>query len=159
MDRPSHRDARRHLKIQSVMWPFKKIKYTRIAAHAFTLFHPRRLSFCFGRHSGTSASAPLAAGIFALVLEANPKLSWRDLQHLIVITSDAEPLLQNEGKTGKTPDQEEMLRFLFTLLLPSQMPFVFNNSFDVVLSWFLRLFVSVRLQEGAFARLSVRKAI
>lgn len=27
------------------------------------------------------------SGIFALVLEANPKLSWRDLQHLIVNTS------------------------------------------------------------------------
>ena len=29
----------------------------------------------------------LFTGIFALVLEANPKLSWRDLQHLIVNTS------------------------------------------------------------------------
>uniref|UniRef100_A0AC35U0G1 Peptidase_S8 domain-containing protein n=1 Tax=Rhabditophanes sp. KR3021 TaxID=114890 RepID=A0AC35U0G1_9BILA len=31
-------------------------------------------------HTGTSASAPIAAGISALALEANPKLSWRDLQ-------------------------------------------------------------------------------
>ncbi|KAK3744470.1 hypothetical protein QZH41_012897, partial [Actinostola sp. cb2023] len=42
---------------------------------------------CTKEHTGTSAAAPLAAGIFALVLEANPKLSWRDLQHLIVNTS------------------------------------------------------------------------
>lgn len=42
---------------------------------------------CTKGHTGTSAAAPLAAGIFALVLEANPKLSWRDLQHLIVNTS------------------------------------------------------------------------
>ncbi|XP_057291193.1 neuroendocrine convertase 1-like [Hydractinia symbiolongicarpus] len=42
---------------------------------------------CTNAHTGTSAAAPLAAGIFALVLQANPKLSWRDLQHLIVKTS------------------------------------------------------------------------
>lgn len=42
---------------------------------------------CTTRHTGSSAAAPLAAGIFALVLEANPKLTWRDLQHLIVRTS------------------------------------------------------------------------
>lgn len=42
---------------------------------------------CTKSHTGTSAAAPLAAGIFALVLEANPKLSWRDLQHLVVKTS------------------------------------------------------------------------
>ena len=34
--------------------------------------------------SGTSASAPLAAGIIALVLQVNPDLSWRDVQHIIV---------------------------------------------------------------------------
>ena len=42
---------------------------------------------CTTQHTGSSAAAPLAAGIFALVLEANPKLSWRDMQHLIVRTT------------------------------------------------------------------------
>ena len=42
---------------------------------------------CTKNHSGTSAAAPLAAGIFALVLEANRKVTWRDMQHLIVKTS------------------------------------------------------------------------
>lgn len=37
---------------------------------------------CTISHTGTSASAPLAAGIAALVLEANPSLTWRDLQHI-----------------------------------------------------------------------------
>lgn len=37
---------------------------------------------CTASHTGTSASAPLAAGIAALVLEANPNLTWRDLQHI-----------------------------------------------------------------------------
>ncbi|XP_012878148.1 PREDICTED: proprotein convertase subtilisin/kexin type 4 [Dipodomys ordii] len=42
---------------------------------------------CTKRHTGTSASAPLAAGMIALALEANPLLSWRDLQHLVVRAS------------------------------------------------------------------------
>lgn len=33
---------------------------------------------------GTSAASPLAAGAIALCLEANPELTWRDVQHLIV---------------------------------------------------------------------------
>lgn len=37
---------------------------------------------CTASHTGTSASAPLAAGIVALVLEANANLTWRDLQHI-----------------------------------------------------------------------------
>ena len=35
-------------------------------------------------HSGSSAAAPLVAGVMALVLEANPELSWRDVQHILV---------------------------------------------------------------------------
>ncbi|KAF6736979.1 Neuroendocrine convertase 2 [Oryzias melastigma] len=42
---------------------------------------------CTLRHSGTSAAAPEAAGVFALALEANPNLTWRDMQHLSVLTS------------------------------------------------------------------------
>ncbi|XP_049979357.1 proprotein convertase subtilisin/kexin type 4 isoform X3 [Alexandromys fortis] len=42
---------------------------------------------CTDKHTGTSASAPLAAGIIALALEANPLLTWRDLQHLVVRAS------------------------------------------------------------------------
>ncbi|XP_071965547.1 furin-1-like [Antedon mediterranea] len=42
---------------------------------------------CSDVHTGTSASAPLAAGICALALQANPLLSWRDLQYIVVKTS------------------------------------------------------------------------
>ncbi|XP_063696789.1 furin-like protease 1 isoform X2 [Culicoides brevitarsis] len=42
---------------------------------------------CTASHTGTSASAPLAAGIAALVLEANSNLTWRDLQHIVVRTA------------------------------------------------------------------------
>ncbi len=33
---------------------------------------------------GTSSAAPLAAGVIALLLEANPNLGWRDVQHILV---------------------------------------------------------------------------
>ncbi|CAD6196196.1 unnamed protein product [Caenorhabditis auriculariae] len=42
---------------------------------------------CTNMHTGTSASAPLAAGIVALALEANPNLTWRDLQHIVIRTA------------------------------------------------------------------------
>nr|CAI5863691.1 unnamed protein product [Callosobruchus analis] len=52
---------------------------------------------CTTKHTGTSASAPLAAGIIALALEANTNLTWRDIQHLIVWTSELAPLVNNVG--------------------------------------------------------------
>lgn len=36
---------------------------------------------------GTSFSTPIVSGIIALTLQANPNLTWRDVQHLIVLTS------------------------------------------------------------------------
>ncbi|KAL1923175.1 uncharacterized protein VTP21DRAFT_9551 [Calcarisporiella thermophila] len=42
---------------------------------------------CTSRHGGTSAAAPIASGIFALVLSLRPDLSWRDIQHLCVQTA------------------------------------------------------------------------
>ncbi|NXS64339.1 PCSK4 convertase, partial [Brachypteracias leptosomus] len=42
---------------------------------------------CTHKHTGTSASAPLAAGVMALALQANPALTWRDLQHLVIRSS------------------------------------------------------------------------
>ncbi|XP_056639377.1 furin-like protease 2 isoform X2 [Diorhabda sublineata] len=52
---------------------------------------------CTVEHTGTSASAPLAAGICALALEANPTLTWRDMQYLVVLTSKAGPLEKEAG--------------------------------------------------------------
>ncbi len=42
-------------------------------------------STCF--FNGTSAAAPIASGIIALMLEANPNLTIRDIQHIIQQTS------------------------------------------------------------------------
>ncbi|KAL4717118.1 hypothetical protein ACJJTC_017005 [Scirpophaga incertulas] len=52
---------------------------------------------CTLSHTGTSAAAPLAAGIIALTLQANSDLTWRDVQHLIVWTSEYVPLATNPG--------------------------------------------------------------
>ncbi|XP_071751056.2 proprotein convertase subtilisin/kexin type 5 [Centroberyx gerrardi] len=47
---------------------------------------------CNKDHSGTSVSSPMAAGVIALTLDANPLLTWRDVQHIIVRTSQARHL-------------------------------------------------------------------
>ncbi|XP_077275283.1 neuroendocrine convertase 1 [Temnothorax americanus] len=52
---------------------------------------------CTTRHTGTSASAPLAAGILALALQVNEDLTWRDIQHLIAWSSEYSPLRENPG--------------------------------------------------------------
>uniref|UniRef100_A0A8D3A965 Peptidase S8/S53 domain-containing protein n=1 Tax=Scophthalmus maximus TaxID=52904 RepID=A0A8D3A965_SCOMX len=49
---------------------------------------------CVTHFPGTSSAAPIAAGILALVLEVNPELTWRDVQHLV-------------ASTAKIPDPEE----------------------------------------------------
>lgn len=55
---------------------------------------------CTNSHTGTSASAPLAAGICALALEANPVLTWRDLQHIVVRTAKPDHLKANDWVTN-----------------------------------------------------------
>ena len=42
---------------------------------------------CYANHGGTSAAAPLGAGVFALALSVRPELTWRDLQHILVQTA------------------------------------------------------------------------
>ena len=42
---------------------------------------------CTESHSGTSAAAPVAAALIALMLEARPCLTWRDVQHIIAFTA------------------------------------------------------------------------
>jgi subtilisin-like proprotein convertase family protein len=36
---------------------------------------------------GTSSASPMVAGVVALMLEANPNLGWRDVQHILVQTA------------------------------------------------------------------------
>uniref|UniRef100_A0AAZ3Q4A2 P/Homo B domain-containing protein n=1 Tax=Oncorhynchus tshawytscha TaxID=74940 RepID=A0AAZ3Q4A2_ONCTS len=55
---------------------------------------------CTDGHTGTSVSAPMVAGVIALTLEANPLVSWRDIQHLLVKTSRPVHLKANDWKTN-----------------------------------------------------------
>ncbi|GAB6022556.1 Furin-like protease 2 [Chamberlinius hualienensis] len=52
---------------------------------------------CTREHTGTSASAPIAAAICALALEANSHLTWRDMQYLVQLTSKSAPLESESG--------------------------------------------------------------
>jgi hypothetical protein len=51
---------------------------------------------CTATFGGTSSSAPLAAGIIALLLEARPDLTWRDVKH--VIAKGALPIQVEQGE-------------------------------------------------------------
>lgn len=71
-----------------------------------SLFHE-----CVTQFSGTSCAAPLAAGIFALVLEANPELTWRDMQHLVVHTA------KKNDPTGASWSKVSLYDFICVVLL------------------------------------------
>lgn len=55
---------------------------------------------CSDDHGGTSAAAPLAAGVFALVLQVRPELTWRDMQYLTV--DAAVPVNEHDPDWQKT---------------------------------------------------------
>ncbi|KAK6541168.1 pheromone processing endoprotease, variant 2 [Orbilia ellipsospora] len=55
---------------------------------------------CYTMHGGTSAAAPLAAGIFALVISVRPDLTWRDMQYLCI--EAAVPVNENDPDWEKT---------------------------------------------------------
>jgi subtilisin family serine protease len=42
---------------------------------------------CTKSFGGTSAAAPMISGVVALMLEARPELSWRDVQHILMRTA------------------------------------------------------------------------
>lgn len=77
---------------------------------------PQKESLCTRSHTGTSASAPIAAAIFALALEANPKLTWRDVQHLTIISSRYEPLRHEKGWTTNGVDRKVSHKFGYGLM-------------------------------------------
>lgn len=72
---------------------------------------------CTERHTGTSASAPLAAGIIALALEVNPRLTWRDVQHIVVWTSNWEPLKHDQDWSPNGVGLHVNRKFGFGLLV------------------------------------------
>lgn len=59
---------------------------------------------------------PTAAAIIALALEANPRLGWRDLQHLVMLSSRYEPLRHEKGWTTNGVGRKVSHKFGYGLL-------------------------------------------
>ncbi|XP_065672531.1 proprotein convertase subtilisin/kexin type 6 isoform X3 [Hydra vulgaris] len=53
---------------------------------------------CTDSHTGTSVSPPIIAGLIALALQVNPKLTWRDVQHILIESSKLDKLLGDDFK-------------------------------------------------------------
>ncbi|BFZ01777.1 hypothetical protein BsWGS_04815 [Bradybaena similaris] len=75
---------------------------------------------CTTSHTGTSASAPLAAGIVALILEANNELTWRDVQYITLMTSRPDPIKDGQWITNGV-GRKVSLRYGYGLMDASAM--------------------------------------
>jgi subtilisin-like proprotein convertase family protein len=63
--------------------------------------HGESCGDCQDHIKGTSASAAQVAGVIALMIEANPDLSWRDVQHVLIqSTTHNDPDDQQWAKNG-----------------------------------------------------------
>jgi len=66
----------------SVTNPLNAFQDARSSAHAENLACNYTSTF-----NGTSSAAPVLSGAIALILEANPALTWRDVKHILASTS------------------------------------------------------------------------
>ncbi|XP_064098056.1 neuroendocrine convertase 1-like [Macrobrachium nipponense] len=103
-------------------WYGERCSSTLAAAYSSGVYTDQKIATtdlrnsCTDKFSGTSATAPLAAGIFALALEMNPELTWRDIQHAVVWSSEWAPLGHNSGWLTNAKGLKYNLRFGFGLL-------------------------------------------
>ena len=66
----------------------------------------------YSHMGGTSASAPTVTGVVALMLSANPNLSWRDVRHILATTSrQVDP---NYGDAYQRNEQINLADYTFT---------------------------------------------
>src|SRR5262249_12056459 len=56
------------------------------------------------RFNGTSAAAPMVSGVIALMLQANPQLSYRDVQEILVRTSRQNAQFESPASGAFTGD-------------------------------------------------------
>jgi len=73
-------------------------RYTGITTTDLQGYSGDSITDCTTRFGGTSACSPIAAGVVALMLEANPELGWRDIKHIIVHTSKPVDVESNRGE-------------------------------------------------------------
>lgn len=69
----------------------KGLSYRRSALSAYFDFGFNTLNLqCdfTNRMNGTSSAAPVTSGVVALMLEAKPTLTWRDVKHILAVTAD-----------------------------------------------------------------------
>ncbi|RHZ45254.1 hypothetical protein Glove_682g55 [Diversispora epigaea] len=56
---------------------------------------------CTNSHGGTSAAAPIATGIYSLVLQIRPDLTWRDVQYLTLLSAVPFNLYESDWELTK----------------------------------------------------------
>jgi len=57
-------------------------------------------SSCNSAFGGTSSAAPLTAGVVALILQANPNLTWRDVQYVLLESAEKNDPIQADWTTN-----------------------------------------------------------
>jgi subtilisin-like proprotein convertase family protein len=62
---------------------------TGITTNAFEYGHSQNPSCNYtSRFNGTSSATPVTSGVVALMLQANPDLTWRDVKHILAATAE-----------------------------------------------------------------------
>ncbi|KAG7191586.1 pheromone processing endoprotease [Scheffersomyces spartinae] len=102
---------------------------------------------CSAAHGGTSAAAPLAAGIYSLVLSVNPNLTWRDVQYVSALS--AVPVNEEDGSYQVTKlgrkyshkygfgklDAYKMVKFAETWKNVKPQAWYYSDVVDVMKKW------------------------
>jgi subtilisin family serine protease len=70
---------------------------------------------CEQDFGGTSAVAPFGAGVIALGLQANPSLSWRDVQHIVVRSS--KKAIESSGHNFRLDERSKYFFLVKTIKL------------------------------------------
>ena len=101
---------------ESVPWYSEACSSTMTSTYSSGQWNQKKIittdlrGMCTAKHTGTSASAPIAAAIVALALESNPNLTWRDMQHIVIRTSKPRLLIHRDSMV-----KERVLKFKFHL--------------------------------------------
>lgn len=64
--------------------PIRSSRISSISPDVYTDSTARKQDACTSNAGGTSAAAPEIAGIVALMMEKNPKLTWKDVQDILI---------------------------------------------------------------------------